>query len=200
MQLIAVRHGETVWNLGGRRMGQLDSPLTARGVAQGEALARRLARASIEAIYTSDLGRAVQTAEIISRATGRPIIIEPELRERHMGIFQGLTDAEAAERFPVEVAEARRLGPSYDVPGGESIQQRCDRAVRALTALAGRHLDASAVAVTHNGFLTGFFEHVLALAPGDEWRYTQHNCAYNAFCYEHGRWRLETWNDTSHFG
>ena len=198
MKLIAIRHGETRWNLEGRRMGQLDSPLTERGVQQGEALARRLARASFETIYTSDLGRAVQTAELIARATGRPIIVEPGLRERHMGIFQGLTDSEAAARFPTEVAEARRVGPTYEVPGGESIQHRVERAVRVLTGLAERHPDATLVAVTHNAFLTGFFEHVLALPPGNEWRYAQRNCAYNAFRHDRGQWRLETWNDTSH--
>jgi broad specificity phosphatase PhoE len=198
MKLIAIRHGETAWNLEGRRMGQLDSPLTARGVDQGEALARRLARTSFEAIYTSDLGRAVQTAELIARATGRPIVIEPGLRERHMGIFQGLTDAEAAARFPDEVAAARRIGPAYEAPGSESIAHRVERAVRVLSDLAARHPDATLVAVTHNGFLTGFFEHVLALAPGHDHRYAQRNCAYNTFHHDRGHWRLETWNDTSH--
>src|SRR5690348_10772063 len=98
MRLIAVRHGETEWNVAGREMGHLDSPLTERGRQQAEAVASRLAGLSLAALYSSDLGRAVATARCISRCCGQDVRVDVGLRERHMGVLQGLTSVEIAER------------------------------------------------------------------------------------------------------
>src|SRR5690349_7599240 len=102
MKLFPVRHGETEWNVEGREIGQLDSALTLRGVQQAEALAQRLSELRIDALYSSDLGRAMRTAEIISLECGVPVVADPALRERHMGIFQGLTTDESRKRYPAE--------------------------------------------------------------------------------------------------
>jgi broad specificity phosphatase PhoE len=203
MKLIAIRHGETEWNVQGREMGQLDSPLTRRGVQQAEALVRRLSPIRLDALYSSDLGRAVQTGEIIATACGLQVQIDPALRERHMGIFQGLTLAEIRERFPNELAEYQRIADShpnvdYVIPGGESATQRLDRSVHTLTAIAIRHPGQTVAVITHGGFLMGFFEYVLGMQPGNGWRFKRHNAAYSAFEYQDGKWSLETWNDTSH--
>src|SRR5437899_11865837 len=99
-QVIIVRHGQTQWNLKLIRQGHLDSPLTERGIAQAKALGQRLAQEKFSALYSSDLGRAVQTAEMIANATGHNIITDARLRERHLGIFQGLNGDEIRERFP----------------------------------------------------------------------------------------------------
>src|SRR5262245_29104209 len=101
-QLIIVRHGQTQWNLKLIRQGHLDSGLTEKGIAQAKALGERLARESFTALYSSDLGRAVQTAQMIAAATGHEIITDPRLRERHLGIFQGLKGDELREKFPGE--------------------------------------------------------------------------------------------------
>src|ERR1051325_10264843 len=90
-RLIVVRHGETVWNLEGKLQGQMDSPLTPSGLAQSRALAERFSRCPISALYSSDLGRARQTAESIAVRTGQEIRFDDRLRERHLGVFQGLT-------------------------------------------------------------------------------------------------------------
>ena len=119
-QLIIVRHGETEWNLKLIRQGHLDSPLTERGIAQAKALGQRLAQEKFVALYSSDLGRAVQTAEMIAAVTGHGIITDERLRERHLGIFQGLSGDEIRERFPEEHRLHRTVGPSYVIPGGES--------------------------------------------------------------------------------
>src|SRR5438477_4218649 len=86
-QIIIVRHGETTWNLEGRHQGHLDSPLTKRGVAQAEALAARLGNEEFAALYSSDLGRALATAEIIGTRCGKSVVIDARLRERNLGIF-----------------------------------------------------------------------------------------------------------------
>jgi len=104
VEIIAIRHGETPWNLAGRIQGHLDSGLTALGLRQAEALAASFAGERLDAIHASDLPRALGTAEAIARAAGCPVVPDPRLRERHHGIFQGLTLAEAARRFPEDHA------------------------------------------------------------------------------------------------
>jgi probable phosphoglycerate mutase len=198
VRLIAIRHGETVWNAEGREQGQADSPLTPRGIRQAEAVAQRLQGQRFSRLYSSDLGRALQTAEIVARATGAAIVTDSGLRERHMGIFQGLTREQMATRFPSEYAAYRADPYAYSIPGGESGQQRRERSVRVTTALADRHEDETIVVITHGGFLLGLFEHVLALDPGNAWRFKRHNASYNVFLRAHGYWTLETWNDTGH--
>jgi probable phosphoglycerate mutase len=198
MKLILVRHVETEWNVQSREMGQLDSPLTARGLQQAKALAERLSSGRVQSFYSSDLGRALQTAEIIAAATGLKITVIPALRERHMGILQGLTQAEMAKMHSVAYAEYRRSPHTYQIPGGESGQQRLERSVKALTEIARLHPTQTVAAVTHGGFLMGFFEHVLGMAPGNGWRFKKQNAAYNCFEFENDRWSLVTWNDTSH--
>jgi broad specificity phosphatase PhoE len=198
MRLIAVRHGETAWNVEGRDQGQLDSPLTRTGIAQARALAKRLRGHRFRHFYSSDLGRAVQTAEIIAAETNVPFVLDAGLRERHSGIFQGFTRAEMAAKFPRELADYQRLGHTYAIPNGESGVQRTERSVRVLTALAERHPDETVLAVTHGAFLMGFFEHVLGVEPGNGWRFRRLNAAFNCFEYVDARWTLETWNDVSH--
>jgi broad specificity phosphatase PhoE len=198
MRVIAIRHGETEWNALGREQGQLDSPLTARGLEQAQAIARRLQRTSFSALYSSDLGRALATANIAAKATGAKVEVDAGLRERHTGIFQGMTKAQMAAQYASEYAAYSADPHTYAIPGGESGQQRSERSVRVMNTLADRHADETIVAITHGGFLIGFFEHVLGLAPGNNWRFKRQNAAFNVFARVDGVWTLETWNDTSH--
>jgi broad specificity phosphatase PhoE len=198
MKLVAIRHGETEWNLEMREIGQLDSRLSKRGLLQAECIAKRLCKTPVDALYSSDLGRALQTAEVISSVCHLSITVDLGLRERHMGIFQGLTVAEWGERFPREKEEYERRNPEYVIPGGESARQRQERSVRALTAIAERHPDQSVVVVTHAGILTGFFEFVLGIRGRNGACFKKANCSYNSFEYSKGKWCSETWNDTSH--
>ena len=198
MLLIPVRHGETEWNAEGREIGQLDSPLTDRGLEQAEALARRLSRFKIDALYSSDLGRAQRTAETIARRCGTSVNIDVTLRERHMGVFQGLTAEEVRAQYPAERRAYERDG-FYDViPGGETAGQRQDRSREVLTRMAARHAGETVVLVTHSGMLTGFFETVLDLPSGSSRLFKKSHAAFNAFEYHGSMWSLVTWNDTRH--
>jgi probable phosphoglycerate mutase len=198
MKLIAIRHGETEWNIQSREMGQLDSPLTDRGILQANAIATRLGRHRLDALYCSDLGRAIRTAHIISSAIGIEPVLDAGLRERNMGIFQGLTKAEMMFKFPREYSDYHRIGHTFRIPDGESAQERDVRSLRVLTEIATRHVDQTVVVVTHGGFLMGFFEQVLGMVPGNGWRFRRENAAFNCFEYLDGKWSLQTWNDTSH--
>lgn len=197
-QLIMVRHGQTQWNLKLIRQGHLDSPLTEMGLAQAKALGDRLARETFSALYSSDLGRAVQTAQMIAAATGHEIVTDPRLRERHLGIFQGLNGDELKEKYPEEYRLHRTMGPSYVIPGGESMRQQVERNVAYFNEIAEKHLGETIVVVTHGGVLSGFFRHALSIPLEAPRRFEFTNASLNVFTYEAGSWMLRTWGDVSH--
>jgi probable phosphoglycerate mutase len=195
--VLIIRHGETEWNADNREQGHLDSPLTANGIGQAEQVARRLTSVGATALYTSDLGRAEHTARIIGAATGLIPHLDPRLRERHMGIFQGLTPTESDHRYAQERA-AYRSDDTYVIPGGESGQQRADRALACLEELAARHPGETLVVVTHGGLLMGIVERTLGLPAGAGRRFRKRNTAINVFSRDPSGWRLESWGDVSH--
>jgi len=162
-RVLLVRHGETIWNKEGRLQGHLDSDLTARGTAQASSVAARLKSYGFDALYASDLGRAHRTAQEIAAATGFRIIPEPRLRERNLGIFQGLTEAEIRDRYPAEWNLFRSMEPDYRIPGGESSRDRIVRTRSLLDEVAVRHRGGTVLFVTHGGILDGIFRLVTGL-------------------------------------
>ena len=197
-QVIIVRHGQTQWNTRGIRQGHFDSELTEKGISQARALGQRLARESFAALYSSDLGRALQTAEIIAGVTRHSIITDPRLRERHLGIFQGLSGEEIKEKFPEEYRLHRSLGPHYVIPGGESALQQVERNVAYLSELGEKHVGETIVVVTHGGVVSGLFRHTLSIPFDAPRRFEFVNAGLNVFAYEESHWMLQTWGDVSH--
>jgi probable phosphoglycerate mutase len=197
-QIIIVRHGQTEWNIRGIRQGYLDSPLTAKGLAQAKALGQRLAREQFTTLYSSDLGRAVQTAQEIANVTGHPIVTDARLRERHLGIFQGLNADEINAKHPEERKAMRSRGPSYVIPGGESMAQQVERNIACLNDLAARHRGEQIVVVTHGGVVSAFFRHTLEISLEAPRRFEFVNAGINVFAREDANWMLLTWGDVSH--
>lgn len=136
MRVLLARHGQTEWNVLGRRQGQLDSPLTAAGIAHAHRHARTLAGADVEAIFTSPLGRANTTARIIAEAAGLPVTVMSDLAEVHHGSFAGLTNADIATRHASSARERARDKYHWRFPEGESYADADDRAAAALRAIA----------------------------------------------------------------
>jgi probable phosphoglycerate mutase len=196
--VIIVRHGQTEWNIAGIRQGHLDSRLTPRGILQAQALAQRLAREKFNAIYSSDLGRAVQTALTIADVTGHEVTTDPRLRERHLGIFQGLNGDQIQAKYPEERRLLRSIGPDYVIPGGESMRQQVERNVAYLNELAQKHQGETIVVVTHGGVVSGFFRHTLAIPLDAPRRFEFVNAGLNVFFREDESWMLLTWGDVSH--
>jgi probable phosphoglycerate mutase len=197
-QVIIVRHGQTEWNIKGIRQGNLDSRLTEKGMAQAKALAQRLTREHFTALYSSDLGRAVQTAEEVASVTGHEIITDPRLRERHLGIFQGLSGEEIKQKHPEEYKLHRSLGPDYVIPGGESVKQQVARNIAYLNEIGSKHLGETIVVVTHGGVISGLFRHTFSIPFNAPRRFEFTNAGLNIFAYEEGDWFLLTWGDVSH--
>lgn len=197
-ELILIRHGETEWNSLGRLQGHQDSQLSAKGLRQADALAARLASVSFHALYCSDLGRALETARRIAVRTGHTVVQDTRLRERGLGILEGLTREEASQRHPEVFAEYAAGGPDFVVPGGESASQRLRHAVECLRELGARHAGGRIVLVTHGGVLSGLFRHCLGIPPGAPRTFSVLNASLSQFDYHEGAFRLVTWGDVNH--
>jgi broad specificity phosphatase PhoE len=147
--LILARHGETDWNRDGIWQGHGDPPLNDLGRRQATGLAGRLAHVEIDALYSSDLRRAYETAEIIGAAKGLEITAEPDLREIDVGSWSGLTSEEIATRFP---------GMTHH--DGEEREAFDKRSVGALHRIAAAHEGARVLVVTHGGVVRALERHV----------------------------------------
>jgi alpha-ribazole phosphatase len=153
-RLVLIRHGETDWNTAGRWQGQADVPLNERGQEQARRLAQELAEMEIDAIYSSDLGRARQTAAPLAQAAGLPVIVDERLREIHQGEWQGMLAAEIEARY-AETFRSRREDPlNIAPPGGESVAQVRARVLASLSEILLSHPDETVAIVSH-GFVLG---------------------------------------------
>jgi len=147
--LILARHGETDWNRDGRFQGHADPPLNDRGREQARALADAVAGERIEAVYASDLRRAHETAQIVAARKGLDVVVDPDLRERDVGEWSGLTLPEIEDRFPDELRRFREKGVSI----GESREALSARVVAAVRRIAEAHPRGQVLVVTHGGAL-----------------------------------------------
>lgn len=199
-QFILVRHGETDWNRLGRIQGWLDSPLNARGIAQAESVAARLQREPFDRLVCSDLGRARSTAEIIAARTGRRAQADARLRERHYGIFQGMTRDEARAAHPEAYAEYDAEDVEHAMPGGESMRACFERNLACLEELASCHAGEHIVVVAHGGVLDGLHRHALGLPHVGARAFAIVNASLNWFSCDGAAWRLDRWGDAEHLG
>ncbi len=197
-ELIIIRHSETEWNLDGRMQGHSDSDLTPLGLRQAEATAARLAGEKAHALHSSDLARALRTAEVIARATGLPVVPDPRLRERDMGLFQGLTFDQIREQYPEDYRQFASRRTDYIIPYGESMQQCYDRVIGGLQAIAHQHPGRRVVVVTHGGPLSAAFRHTTHLPVNAPRCWSLFNASINRFEIRDDRWRLCVWGDLTH--
>jgi probable phosphoglycerate mutase len=152
MLLYCIRHGESIYNAEGRIQGRLDVPLSDLGRRQSEAAAGVLRGKPVDALYASTLRRAMETAEIVSKALGVTIRPVPRLMEIDVGVFQGQMQSELARRFPEALAQWTSGDPEYAIPGGESRRQLAERGREAFEAVR-RAGHREAVIVAHGGII-----------------------------------------------
>jgi broad specificity phosphatase PhoE len=168
--ILLIRHGQTDWNVARRWQGHWDEPLNRLGLAQAHALARRLATWPIRAIYSSDLARAAQTADILGRALDLEPIYDAAWRERHVGDFQGLTSEEAQAQFPHIWAEMAR--GIVNPPNGEHVLELHTRVTAAFERLVTGHEGQVIAVISHGGALGSVISHVLGIPPGKYGRFS----------------------------
>lgn len=197
-KLIFIRHGETEWNAQERWQGFQDTPLTANGRQQAKTLGKRMGKVPFDHLYSSDLGRAVQTAQPIAEATGHSIVKETFLREKNLGIFEGLTRSELLERFPEIYQQFQKFEPDFVVPEGESIQQFFDRCVAGFEVLVNRHPGETLVVVAHGGVLANLFRFIFDLAFVVPSPFEVKNTSINTVSFQEGHWKMHSWGDIAH--
>lgn len=199
-RLLLVRHGETDDNRNLVFQGQLGVGLNALGRDQASRLAARLAPAAERpaVLYTSDLDRARETAEILGAALGLEPTRDPDLREVYLGAWQGLSYAEIAERFPDEWA-AWRAGKDIRRGGGETYAELGERVARSMARIASAHPGATSLVVSHGAALKSFVARVLGLSSeGMRAFRVQANTGVTVVERDEGAWRLLVWNDEAH--
>ena len=201
-RLLLVRHGETAWNADGRLQGHLDIALNDTGRAQARRLAAALMdeREPIDILYSSDLARALQTAQAVADATGAPLIATPALRERHFGAFQGRRFADIAAELPEQAERWRRRDPDWAPPqGGESLLQFQERITQAVSALAAKNIGKHVALFTHGGVLDLLYRAATGLGLQDARTWQLGNAAINRLLWApEAAFSLVGWADTTH--
>jgi probable phosphoglycerate mutase len=197
-RFILTRHGETQWNLEQRMQGHQDSQLTGLGRQQAEALARRLEHEAFDHLYSSDLGRCQKTAQTIAAVTGHAINLDPRLRERNLGIVQGLSFSMVSDRYPDVSRAMQSYDPDYVVPEGESYRMVLQRALASLDDLARKHPGEQILIVSHGGVLNILFKHLLGIPLQTTRSFRVHNAGLNVVMRYEANWMVETLGDVSH--
>ncbi|MBE0669602.1 MAG: histidine phosphatase family protein [Anaerolineales bacterium] len=150
-KLWLVRHGQTDWNLTGRWQGQAsDAPgLNETGRKQALDASEQMEGIEISAIYSSDLLRAKQTAEMFAVRLGLPVLLEPRLREINLGVWEGMPSEDIEAQYPQELADRARRPFRAHAPDGESPYEVAERVIKAVNEIADKHRDESVLIVAH---------------------------------------------------
>lgn len=194
-RLCVIRHGETDWNAEKRIQGHTDVPLNATGRRQALAMAYTAAHQRFDALYSSDLARAVETAHALALREDQSVTPLPALRERHFGVFQGLTVNEAASLHPAAHACYLARDPHYDFVSGESLAAFAERVDTVLDRLARCHTGQTVAVVTHSGVLDVLYRRATGRALSAPRDFEIPNCALNWFTFDGHAWRLDAWAD-----
>jgi probable phosphoglycerate mutase len=198
-ELLLVRHGVTIWNRERRFQGQIDTPLSDQGLAQAKRLAARLRGQPVAAVYASDLARARQTAEPIAQALGLPLQVDPGLRERAYGRFEGMTWDDIARELPEAFARWRAREPDFEIPGGgETLVALTRRVAAVLDGAVQRHRGERVVMVTHGGVLDSMYRIASGLPLQAPRNHELLNASLNTIGWDGGRFAVHAWADVSH--
>ncbi len=197
-ELLIIRHGETDWNRQQRFQGQTDVPLNAAGLAQARRLGARLAGEPYEAFFTSDLGRARETAAPLASAWGKVPVALRNLREQHFGLLEGL-DVPTIKLHHAELWQ-RWLEQRGDFapPGGESLFEFHARVLAAVRQLAQDAAGRRVAVVTHGGVLDMLWRTVHGLPVSGLRTCEIPNTGINRLRWVNGTLHIERWADAAH--
>ncbi len=199
-RILAIRHGETAWNVDTRIQGHIDIPLNDTGLQQARWLAEALAgRDEVHAVYASDLSRAFVTAQTIAQTMGQGVCPHVGLRERHFGDFQGRTFAEIETELPEHALQWRKRAPDWSPPGaGESLVVLRKRVLATVNELAARHVGEQIVLVAHGGVMDVLYRAATRLDLQAPRTWQLPNTAVNRLLWTTEGLSLVGWADTTH--
>jgi len=200
--VVIIRHGQSQGNAEGRFGGHTDTPLSPRGRRQAQATAKALASEKFAAIYSSDLPRAIETADPLAKLVGVPLEATESLRERSVGAMEGLTFEEAAEQHPEQYQALLRRDFEHVLVGGESYRQTLDRASRQLDEAIEQHKGGRIALFAHTGTICILILHLMGALDAPDlkpvWIATA-NCGIARFdMRDDGFVRVLSINDTRH--
>jgi broad specificity phosphatase PhoE len=200
--VVIIRHGQSQGNAEGRFGGHTDTPLSPRGRKQAQATAKALASEKFSAIYSSDLPRAIETASPLAKLVGIPLETTDALRERSVGVMEGLTFEEAAEQHPEQYQALLHRDFEHVLAGGESYRQTLDRASRQLDEAIEQHKGGRIALFAHTGTICILILHLMGALDAPDlkpvWIATA-NCGIARFdLRDDGFVRVLCINDTRH--
>lgn len=200
--VLLIRHGQSEGNAARRFGGHTATPLSPRGRKQATATAVALKNDSISAIYSSDLARALETAQPLATLTGLPVNATEAFRERSVGVMEGLTFEDAAQKHPDEYAALLRRDFDRVLTGGESYRQLLDRARNKLDEVIAKHRGGRIALFSHTGTICILALHLMGALDAPELKpvwISSGNCGITRFeLRRDGFVRVLTVNDTSH--
>jgi len=196
-EIILIRHGETEWNSQKRMQGHSNSDLSSVGQAQIQALGQWMKNVPFDLIYSSDSLRAKQTAEAITQFSGHELKIDLRLREKNLGVFEGLTSEEAREHHPEVFSLFKTAGSKYVIDEGESTQQLQDRALEIVNEIRIKHPEKRVLLVTHGGLIRVVMKHSLGLSLETPTRFLIRNTGVFRLVWEE-KWIVSQMGGVSH--
>ena len=198
-EFVIIRHGQTHGNITRTLQGQSNTDLDETGVQQVRLLARRLkSHPAFEAVISSDLKRALDTAQILVDSIGGTIIPNAGLREWNLGILEGRSWQDLQLEYPQIMNSFLNSHKDVEVPGGERRSVMEKRVSECLDILASEFAGKRLLVVTHGGVLRAIFRHIVGLPAGNNMLPQTSNASYNSCTCTNGIWQLTCWNDTAH--
>lgn len=197
-KIIMVRHGETIWNKEKRIQGNSDSPLTEYGIMQAEKTGKKLTTENIDEIYSSNLGRAMRTAEIINKYLALDIKPLSGLRERKYGILEGITFSDLSVKYPEIKEKLYSHDSEYKIPEGESFTEFAERVFNCINNIVRSTNSKTILLIVHGGVIESFFYKVMQLPLNQKRNFSLFNSSINKFSFIDDGWILDTWGSIEH--
>ena len=199
-EIVVVRHGQTESNRTGTLQGQLDTPLDELGILQAEAVAKRLKKWQFDAVYSSDLGRAMNTAKaILQYHPGLEIFPTSALREWNLGVLQGQKLEDLRREQPEIMRAFREEMADQAIPGGESLKDFQKRVSDLLDMLPQQYTGKRVLLISHGGAMQRILRHCTGKIEAPNVKPFCGNTGMSIFrCKDQEIWQLVTWNDQAH--
>ncbi len=197
-QVVLVRHGETEWNVAMRLQGIQDSNLTKNGIHQAKMVAKALSAHRFDILISSDLGRAIKTAEIINSYQHLEIITDASLRERAFGVMEGLTREQILEKYPEVFSGYMERKDTYQIPYGESLNDFYKRVTTGLKKIVTMHRGKEILLISHGGVLDCVMRMIFNYPLSAPRYFSIYNASINSFSVTENQWFLEQWGNIDH--
>lgn len=201
-EILLIRHGETAWNAKRRLQGHLDIPLNEEGERQAAALGRALRDESLDAVFSSDLQRARQTAEAIALPRGMRVQLDRGLRERCYGAFEGMLYGEISQRYPdaYKAWQARDIDARFPegVHVAETLREFSQRVVAAITRIVMENTYRRVAMVAHGGVLECAYRAAQGLGFSHARDFDIFNASVNRFTWDGAALKIVHWGDVAH--